>query len=91
MAKRVPTFVTRLKFASAAAFEQMGGLKGSLVYIVLMFLFLGLLAGVVFEPFLRWVGHPPKDSQPLWFTILCAAGLPVVFLFALLIGRKKPS
>jgi hypothetical protein len=64
-------------------------IKGILSLVVL-FSFYGLLGGVVIDPFLRWIGHPPKDSQPVWVTILSAAVLFVFFLLYVL-RRRRPQ
>ncbi len=82
-------FLTRLKLANQFAYRMSGGWKGMLLQAVLLLSFLGLLGGVAVDPFLRWIGLPPKDSQPIWFTILCAGVFLIIFLLDVLILRKK--
>jgi len=43
----------------------------------------GLLVGLAFDPFLRWIGHPLKDRKSMWSTILCGLAFLVVLLLAL--------
>jgi hypothetical protein len=51
-----------------------------IVLLVLLFLSVGVLNGVVIEPFMRWLGHPVTDTQAAWFTILCVVTLPVILV-----------
>lgn len=53
------------------AFSE-GGSLGALLRFVALFSLLGVLNGVFGDWFLRSIGHPPKDAQPLWFTVVCA-------------------
>jgi hypothetical protein len=56
---------------------------------------MGLLAYFVLDPFLRWIGYPPKpkDTPPGWFIILCAVTLPIVLLLNYLMfsEREEPN
>jgi hypothetical protein len=80
---------SRLKLASRFVYHMSGGWKGMLLQFALLFSFLGMLGGVAVDPFLRWIGHPPKDSQPVWFTISCAVAFLIIFLFEAFILRKR--
>ncbi len=87
LSRLFPAFATRVRIAHYIAVGEIGGWKGALLQLVLFLSLFGLLGGVAVDPILRWVGHPPRDSQPTWFTILCAVVLPVALLLDLLLGR----
>jgi hypothetical protein len=82
-------FLTRLKLANQFVYRMSGGWKGMSLQFILLLSFLGLLGGIAVDPFLRWIGHAPKDSQPAWFTTLCAVVFLVVFLLDVLILRRR--
>lgn len=70
------------------AFSE-GGSLGALSRFLGFFSLLGIINGVFGDWFLRWIGHPPKDPQPLWFTILCAVVVLVVVVFDLIIFSER--
>jgi hypothetical protein len=82
----IPHFGTgkglRLAFAE-------GGSLGALLRFLGLFSLLGIINGVFGDWFLRWIGHPPKDSQPLWFTILCAVFFLVVVVLDLVVFSER--
>jgi hypothetical protein len=75
----------RLRLASEFTYHAEGGWVGGVLNFMGLLALLGLFNGLIGDPFLRWIGHPPKQSQPLWFTAVCAAVLPVVLLLDYLI------
>jgi hypothetical protein len=83
----------RLKLATQLTYHVGGGWRGALLQLIGLFAFLGLLGGIIIDPFLRWIGHPPKDYEPIWFVILCAVTLPVIVLLDVRIfsERRKPN
>ena len=50
-----PKFATRLIVANYFAADGTGGWKGALLGLLVISSVLGLLGGLVFDPFLRWI------------------------------------
>jgi hypothetical protein len=70
----------RLRLASEFTYHAEGGWAGAVLNFIGLVALLGLFNGLIGDQFLRWIGHPPKESQPLWLTVVCAAMLPFVLL-----------
>jgi len=70
----------KIRWAHNSGIGVGGGWRSALLGFIGLFAIMGLLGGIVIDPFLRWVGHPPKDHEPVWFMILCAVVLSVVIL-----------
>jgi len=79
----------RLRLASQFLYHVEGGWVNALLNVLGLIAILGLFNGLIGDPFLRWMGHPPKESQPPWFTLLCAITLPLVILLDYLIFSVK--
>jgi hypothetical protein len=79
----------RLRLASQFVYHAEGGWVNALLNVMGVIALLGLCNGLIGDQFLRWLGHPPKESQPSWFTILCAIVLPVIILLDYLIFSVK--
>jgi hypothetical protein len=81
----------RLRLASEFTYHAEGGWVGAVLNLIGLLALLGLFNGLIGDQFLRWIGHAPKESQPLWFTVVCAAVLPVVLLLDYLIFSVMSS
>jgi hypothetical protein len=68
------SFLRRLQLSLHIAWDNLNW-KEELLDAAQLISVLGLLSGVAVEPFLRWVGHPLKDRQPVWVTVLCGTVL----------------
>jgi hypothetical protein len=79
----------RLRLAGQFVFHVEGGWVSALLNLLGLISLLGLFNGLIGDRFLGWMGHPPRESQPYWFTILCAIMLPVVVLLDYLIFSLK--
>ena len=62
--------VKRLRPASEFTVHAEGGWVGGVLNFTGLLALLGLFIGLIGDQFLRWLVHPPKESQPPWFTIL---------------------
>lgn len=80
------SWAKRLKQAARFAFYE-GGWRGGLSRFAGLVSSLGIINGVI-DWFLRWIGHPTRDSQPLWFSILCALVFPMVVVIDVKLSRK---
>ena len=82
----------RLRLASNFVYHVEGGWVNALLNLIGLIAFIGLFNGLVIDQFLHWIGHAPKEFQPLWFTLICAIALPVVLLLDyLLFSVKSPD
>jgi hypothetical protein len=82
----------RLRLASQFVYHVEGGWVNALLNLIGLIAILGLINGLLGDQFLRWMGYPPKESQPLWFTLACAIGLPlVIVLDYLMFSAKSPD
>ena len=82
----------RLRLASQFVYHAEGGWLNALLNVMGLIAFLGLFNDLIGDKFLRWIGHPPKDSQPRWFTILCAVSfLWVVVLDLIIFSEREKS
>ena len=70
----------RLRLASEFTYHAESGWAGAVLNFLGLVALLGLFNGLIGDQFLRWIDHAPKQSQPLWFTVVCSAVLPVVLL-----------
>lgn len=79
----------KLRLASQFVYHVDGGWVNALLNVIGLIAIIGLFNGAIIDQVLRWVGHPPAESQPLWFTLGCAIALPVVLLLDYLIFAFK--
>ena len=79
----------RLRLASQFVYHAEGGWLNALLNVMGLIALLGLFNGLIGDQFLRWIGHPPKELQPPWFTLLCAIALPLIILLDYLIFSAK--
>ena len=79
----------RLKLASQFVYHAEGGWLNALLNVIGLVAILGLFNDLIGDQLLRWMGHPPKEPQPSWFTLLCAIALPLVILVDYLIFSVK--
>ena len=75
----------RLRLASEFTYHAEGGWVGAVLNLIGLLALLGLFNGLISDQLLSWIGHAPKEPQPLWFTVVCAAVIPVVLLLDYLI------
>jgi hypothetical protein len=66
-----------------------GGSVGALLRFLGLASLLGIINGVLVDWFLRWIGHPSRDPQPLWFTILCVVVFLVVVVLDLIVFSER--
>jgi hypothetical protein len=79
----------RLRLASHFVYHVEGGWLNALLNLVGLIALIGLFNALVIDEFLRWVGHPPMEPQPSWFTLVCTIALPAVILLDYLIFSVK--